>query len=59
VQLKLPAGGEAQVHEGNLSPMLGWRSRAFDTRVAAPVIVWRSRLAGPALLRTELCVSSS
>ena len=59
VQLKLPAGGEAQVHEGNLSPMLGWRSRAFDTRVAAPVIVWRSRLAGPALLRTELCASSS
>ena len=59
VRLKLPVDGEAFVQEGNLSPMAGWRSPAFDTRIAAPVIVWQARLAGPARLRTELCVSSS
>jgi len=59
VQMKLPGGGAARVHNGSLAPMLGWRSRAFDTRVGSPTIAWRARLAGPARLRTELCVSSS
>jgi hypothetical protein len=59
VKILLPAGGTSQLHRGNLSPMLGWRSPAFDVRLAAPVIVWQARLAGPARLRTEICVSSS
>jgi hypothetical protein len=57
--LSLPAGGAAQLYHGNLAPMAGWRSRAFDTRIAAPTVVWQARLAGTARLRTELCVSSS
>lgn len=59
VRIVLPAGGSSRVHRGNLAPMAGWRSPAFDVRVAAPTIVWQARLAGPARLRTELCVSSS
>ena len=61
LRILLPAleGASSQVYHGNLSPMLGWRSNAFDSRVAAPTIVWQARLAGPARLRTELCVSSS
>jgi len=57
--LPVVAGASAQLYEGNLSPMAGWRSRAFDTRIGAPTVVWQARLAGPARLRTELCVSSS
>jgi hypothetical protein len=59
VTLRLPDGGSPRVYQGNLSPMLGWRSPAFDVRLAAPVIVWQARLTGPARLRTEICVSSS
>jgi hypothetical protein len=58
LSIKLPPTGLSRLYQGNLSPMLGWRSRAFDTRVPAPTIVWQARLAGPTLLRTELCVSS-
>jgi hypothetical protein len=61
LQIVLPAvhGATSRLYHGNLSPMLGWRSPAFDSRVPAPTIVWQARLAGPARLRTELCVSSS
>ncbi len=59
VLLRLPPGGTSRVYQGNLSPMLGWRSPAFDVRVASPTVVWHARLAGPARLRTELCVSFS
>jgi hypothetical protein len=38
--------------------MLGWRSRAFDTRVAAPTIVWQARFAGGARLRTEIAIGA-
>jgi len=34
----------------------GWRSPAFDVRVAAPTIVWQARLSGPARLRTEIAI---
>jgi hypothetical protein len=57
LKLVLPPGGSARVHAGSLSPLLGWRSHAFDVRVAAPTLVWQARLAGPARLRTELSVS--
>jgi len=34
----------------------GWRSPAFDVRVAVPTIVWQARLSGPARLRTEIAI---
>src|SRR5688572_13117615 len=52
----LPEGGSPCVYQGNLSPMLGWRSRAFDVRVPAPTIVWQARLSGTTRLRTLITV---
>ena len=54
--LLLPEGGSPTVYRGNLSPMLGWRSRAFDVRVPAPTVVWQARLSGTSRLRTEIAV---
>jgi hypothetical protein len=54
VVLPVVPGAASRLYHGNLSPMLGWRSSAFDSRVPAPTIVWQARLAGPARLRTEL-----
>ena len=48
----------AEVHRGNLSPMLGWVSRAFDRRQPASSIVWRAKVAGHAVLRTEILISA-
>ena len=61
LRLILPVheGAAARLHEGALAPLCGWRSRRFDVRVPAPTVVWQARLAGPARLRTELCVSFS
>jgi hypothetical protein len=59
IRILLPGDGISQLLRGNLSPMLGWRSPAFDVRLPCPVIVWQGRLTGPARLRTEICVSSS
>ena len=59
VQLKLvlPPSGDSTVHKGEYAPLLGWVSRAFDRRLPTHTIVWRARLSGNALLRTELAVS--
>jgi hypothetical protein len=54
VRLTLPAGGTSEVVRGSLAPMAGWVSRSFDRREPTASIVWRARLAGPALLRTGL-----
>ena len=56
VTLPSLAGASARIDQGNLAPLQGWRSPAFDTRVAAPVIVWQARLAGSVHLRTEIAV---
>jgi hypothetical protein len=56
VSLLLPEGGSPAVYQGNLSPMLGWRSRAFDVRIPAPTIVWQARLSGISRLRTQIVV---
>jgi hypothetical protein len=58
VTLFLPQAenASARVYCGSMSPMLGWRSRAFDRRVPAPSIVWQARLVGRAVLRTEIAV---
>jgi hypothetical protein len=52
--IALPAGGEAQVHSGSVSPIAGWVSRAFDRRVPAPTLAWRARLTGNTVLSTVL-----
>lgn len=50
--------GAAQVYRGSTHPLCGWVSRHYDQREPAATIVWRARLAGPALLRTELIYRS-
>jgi hypothetical protein len=40
------------------APIAGWVSRAFDARQPAPAIVWRARLTGRAVLRTEMAVEA-
>ena len=47
-----------EVHAGSVSPIFGWVSREFDRRHPAPTIVWRARLAGPAVLRTEILLDA-
>ncbi|HET7197354.1 MAG TPA: alginate lyase family protein, partial [Burkholderiales bacterium] len=54
VRLLLPPSGDSSVHRGELEPILGWVSRAFDRRAPAHTIVWRARLSGNALLASEL-----
>ena len=54
ITLLLPEGGSPCVYQGNLSPMLGWRSRAFDVRIPAPTVVWHARLCGTVQMRTEI-----
>ena len=56
-RISLPACGDSTLHKGELAPILGWVSRAFDRRTPTHTIAWRSRLSGPALLRTEIHVA--
>ena len=59
VRIILPGLPQAQhlVYRGSLSPMAGWVSRSLDHREPAPTIVWKARLAGNTLLRTEILVA--
>jgi hypothetical protein len=59
ITINLPTPEGARLYEGNVAPICGWRAPAFDVRVQAPTVVWQARVAGPARLRTELCVSFS
>lgn len=54
--LALPQGQAAsiQLYRGSLRPLLGWVSRAYDRKEASPTIVWRARLQGICLIRSEL-----
>ena len=60
IRLLLPQheGAAVEVHAGSVSPIFGWVSREFDRRHPAPTIVWRARLAGPAVLRTEILLDA-
>jgi hypothetical protein len=60
LELKLPDVrlATASVYRGSTSPLCGWVSPHYDEREAAPTIVWRARLAGAQLLRTELMCRS-
>src|SRR5688572_12130298 len=59
LRLLLPQVEDAasSVHRGSVAPLLGWVSRAFDSRRPAPTIAWRARLANRAVLRTEMVIS--
>jgi hypothetical protein len=61
MQIKLPETQEHSIEilNGSVAPVCGWVSRSFDRRTPAPTIVWRARLAGNTVLRTELVISSS
>jgi hypothetical protein len=56
VKLLLPVveGASAEVHRGSLAPILGWVSRSFDVRLPASTIVWRARILGRTVLRSEI-----
>ncbi len=58
IRIDLPEleGASARVHEGNLAPLHGWRSRTLDVRVPAPVIVWQARVRDCVRLRTEIAI---
>jgi Heparinase II/III-like protein len=59
IRILLPQveGANLTVQSGSLAPILGWVSRAFDRREPAPTIVWRARICGTSLLRTEILIS--
>jgi hypothetical protein len=50
--------GAARVYRGSTRPLCGWISRHYGQYEPAPTIVWRARLAGPAVLRTYLICHS-
>ncbi|MEO8718020.1 MAG: alginate lyase family protein [Burkholderiales bacterium] len=54
--LSLPglAAGSAQVLIGSVAPIGGWVSRRYDDKVPAPTIVWRARIEGDVVLRSEI-----
>src|SRR5207342_3243563 len=58
LEIKLPDSQNpaTTVFHGSVAPICGWVSRAFDRRTPAPTIVWRARLTGNTVLRTELAV---
>jgi len=54
IRLKWPTGaaGEAEVLRGSHAPIAGWISRRFDRKTPSATLVWRTRTAGHATLRT-------
>jgi hypothetical protein len=54
LKILLPQNGQAELYTGSISPIFGWVSRQFDRRQPTPNIVWRARLAGNTVLRTEI-----
>jgi hypothetical protein len=59
LKILLPVNGETQLYRGSLSPLAGWVSRSLDRREPAPTLLWKARLAGRSLLRTEILVSAA
>jgi len=59
VTLMLPhhENATAEVRRGSVAPLGGWVSRAFDVRYPASAIVWRARITGNIVLRSEILVS--
>ncbi len=61
VKILMPeaANSASRVYRGSVAPIFGWVSRAFDSREPASTIVWRARLTGRAVLRTEMAVKAA
>ena len=61
VKILMPeaAKSASQVYCGSMAPIFGWVSRGFDARQPAAAIVWRARLTGRAVLRTEMLVQAA
>jgi hypothetical protein len=61
IRLTLPSHDSASttVYSGSVAPIFGWVSRAYDSRRPAPTVVWRARLSGSIVLRTEIGVPRS
>jgi hypothetical protein len=47
-------GAEVALLQGSDAPIGGWVSRAFDRKQPSPTLVWRARLSGRHMLRTEI-----
>jgi len=58
IDLPKTENSTSQIYRGSVAPIFGWVSRAYDSRQPAPTIVWRSRLTGRAVLRTEMTVQA-
>ena len=58
IRIDLPqvANATSLIYSGSIAPIFGWVSREFDRRQPAPTIVWRARLAGNTVLRTQIAV---
>lgn len=54
IRLPLAQGAQWRLHVGSVAPICGWVSRGLDRKRPAPTIAWHARLAGPALLQTEI-----
>jgi hypothetical protein len=56
LHLALPQieAASSRIHVGSVAPIFGWVSRRYDDKQPAPSIVWRCRLKGDAVLRTEI-----
>ena len=54
LRLPQPPKASARVYYGSIAPIRGWVSRRYDDKCPAPTIVWRARLAGEAVLRSEV-----
>lgn len=54
--LRLPQipSAASQVYTGSVDPIFGWVSRRFDSKGPAPTIVWKARLTGNSVLRSEI-----
>ena len=56
IELALPAvrAAETTILLGSEDPIGGWISRRFDSKVPAPTLRWRARLAGDCTLRSQI-----
>jgi len=54
--LRLPQipSATSQVYLGSVDPIFGWVSRRFDRKEPAPTIVWKAKLTGSTVLRSEI-----
>jgi hypothetical protein len=56
LRLALPAieGASSMLYLGSVAPIFGWVSRRFDEKQPSPTLVWRCRLEGNVVLRSQI-----